>query len=145
MFTSHTLLGSARTVSLVTRFYGAQVGRSTGMKELLSYKGIGQKQASKIMRQVGLDPRIRNQDMNTYDRQAIDSQLQDILPFTGRYLVDEMKKNIRRLIEARTWRGQRHLRSLPARGQNTHSNAKTQRRLGPRRVRFEKKGDEDAE
>jgi small subunit ribosomal protein S13 len=42
---------------------------------------------------------------------------------------------IRKMVEIKTWRGIRHQMSLPVNGQRTHANAKTQRKLGPGRLR----------
>jgi len=92
--------------------------------------GIGQSRSRGILGQAGVEPFRKVKDLTedevTRIRQVIDEQ--------GNVEGDlrkEIGQNIKRLIEIGAYRGLRHRRSLPVRGQRTHTNART--RKGPRR------------
>jgi len=92
--------------------------------------GIGQARSRALLEQVGVSPFQKVKDLTedevTRIRQAIEEQ--------GNVEGDlrkEIGQNIKRLIEIGCYRGLRHRRSLPVRGQRTHTNART--RKGPRR------------
>jgi small subunit ribosomal protein S13 len=92
--------------------------------------GIGQSRSRALLEQVGVNPFQKVKDLTedevTRIRQAIEEQ--------GNVEGDlrkEIGQNIKRLIEVGCYRGLRHRRSLPVRGQRTHTNART--RKGPRR------------
>src|SRR5437867_3275325 len=97
---------------------------------LTSIYGIGQERAKKLAAKANVDhtKKIRDltEDEINHLRQAIEQE--------GRVEGDlrkEIQMNIRRLIEIQAYRGIRHRRNLPVRGQRTHTNART--RKGPRR------------
>src|SRR5262245_26725671 len=97
---------------------------------LTSIYGIGQERARKLAAKAGVDHTKKVRDLTEDEvnhlRQAIESE--------GRVEGDlrkEIQMNIRRLIEIQAYRGIRHRRNLPVRGQRTHTNART--RKGPRR------------
>lgn len=97
---------------------------------LTAIYGIGQARARSICSQARVDVTKKVKDLTedevTRLRQTIESE--------GRVEGDlrkEMQMNIRRLIEIQCYRGLRHRRNLPVRGQRTHTNART--RKGPRR------------
>jgi small subunit ribosomal protein S13 len=97
---------------------------------LTAIYGIGQPRARLLCAKAGVDvnKQVKNltEDEVTRLRNAIESE--------GRVEGDlrkEMQMNIRRLIEIQCYRGLRHRRNLPVRGQRTHTNART--RKGPRR------------
>jgi len=97
---------------------------------LTSIYGIGQARAQKLCEKAHVDHFKRVKDLTEEEvnriRQAIESE--------GRVEGDlrkEMQMNIRRLIEIQCYRGLRHRRNLPVRGQRTHTNART--RKGPRK------------
>ena len=97
---------------------------------LTSIYGIGQARAQKLCEKAQVDHFKRVKDLTEEEvnrlRQAIESE--------GRVEGDlrkEMQMNIRRLIEIQCYRGLRHRRNLPVRGQRTHTNART--RKGPRK------------
>jgi small subunit ribosomal protein S13 len=97
---------------------------------LTSIYGIGQERARKLAEKANVDhtKKIRDltEDEINHLRQAIEQE--------GRVEGDlrkEIQMNIRRLIEIQAYRGIRHRRNLPVRGQRTHTNART--RKGPRR------------
>ena len=97
---------------------------------LTSIYGIGQERARKLADKANVDPLKKIRDLTEDEvnrlRQAIEQE--------GRVEGDlrkEVQMNIRRLIEIQAYRGIRHRRNLPVRGQRTHTNART--RKGPRR------------
>jgi small subunit ribosomal protein S13 len=97
---------------------------------LTSIYGIGQPRSRAICAKSGVDPTKKIKDLTEEEvnqiRQTIESE--------GRVEGDlrkEIQMNIRRLIETQCYRGMRHRRNLPVRGQRTHTNART--RKGPRK------------
>ena len=93
--------------------------------------GIGRTRSSEILEQTGVDPGTRIKDLTESEisriREAIDTN----------YVVEgdlrrEVNMNIKRLIEIGSYRGLRHRRNLPVRGQRTRTNART--RKGPRKT-----------
>ncbi len=98
---------------------------------LTAIYGIGQSRARAVCAQAEVEPTKKIKDLTedeiTRLRQAIESE--------GRIEGDlrkEIQMNIRRLIDIQAYRGIRHRRNLPVRGQRTHTNART--RKGPRRA-----------
>ena len=93
--------------------------------------GVGKHNAAKIIGQAGLDPTIRVKDLSESDvahlREILDRDYQ-----VEGDLRREVNANIRRLIEIGSYRGLRHRRGLPTRGQNTRGNART--RKGPKKT-----------
>ena len=89
--------------------------------------GIGRTTAQKILTAVGIEP-------TTKVSQLDDSQLDAIRAEVGNYMTEgdlrrEVSMNIKRLVDLGCYRGIRHRRNLPVRGQNTKNNART--RKGP--------------
>ena len=98
--------------------------------------GIGRTSANKILAQAGVNPDIRVKDLSEED----EAKLREII---GRdYVVEgDLRRNvamdIKRLTEIGCYRGIRHRKGLPVRGQNTKQNART--RKGPKRTQGGKK------
>ncbi|MDE6013985.1 MAG: 30S ribosomal protein S13 [Anaeroplasmataceae bacterium] len=97
--------------------------------------GIGNSTAEKILKDAGVSVDIRTKDLTEEQLQAIRSQV-------TKYKVEgdlrrEVALNIKRLMEIGCYRGMRHRRNLPCRGQNTRNNARTCK--GPRRTIANKK------
>ncbi len=94
---------------------------------LTSIYGVGPKRASDIAKRLGIEPHIRMRDLreeNLADiRNAID---REGIAIEGD-LRRERQLNVRRLTDIQCYRGQRHRRGLPARGQRTKTNARTKR------------------
>jgi small subunit ribosomal protein S13 len=93
--------------------------------------GIGRTRAVQILGQARVDGAIKVKDLT--DEQA--SSIQRVINNEGRVEGDlrkAMSLDIKRLIEIGSYRGMRHRRNLPVRGQRTHTNARTRR--GPRRT-----------
>ena len=90
--------------------------------------GIGQPRALKILDKAGVDPYAK---MTTLDEEQL-NKIRNVIEQEGEIEGDLRKEvglNIKRLIEIQSYRGLRHRRSLPVRGQRTHTNART--RKGP--------------
>ena len=111
--------------------FGVDLPREKRVEIGLTYiYGIGRTTATKLCAETGVDPATRVKDLTedevTKLRDAID----------GKYLVEgdlrrETSQNIKRLMDIGCYRGLRHRKGLPVRGQRTHTNART--RKGPRR------------
>jgi len=98
--------------------------------------GIGNTTATKILTEAGIDENIRVKDL-TMDQEKI---LRDIIQTKYRVegeLRTKVALDIKRLMEIGCYRGLRHKRGLPVRGQRTHTNART--RKGPRAGAIKKK------
>lgn len=92
--------------------------------------GIGRAQSRKVLEAAKVDAATKVKDLTEDEARRIRDVIQDDCRVEGD-LRKEVGQNIRRLIEIGSYRGVRHRRSLPARGQRTHTNART--RKGPRR------------
>ena len=92
--------------------------------------GIGRARSLSILVRAGIDPNTKVKDLTEEEVSKIRQIIEDEGAVEGD-LRKETAMNIRRLIEVGSYRGMRHRRSLPARGQRTHTNART--RKGPRR------------
>jgi len=104
----------------------------------LSYiYGVGRQNAKVILKEVGIDVQRRAKDLS-------EDELAKIIGILDRsYLVEgalrrQVQQNVSRLRDIQSYRGNRHRRSLPVRGQRTRSNART--RKGPRKTVAGKKG-----
>ncbi len=121
----------------MARIAGVDLPRNKRMEIALTYiYGIGKTLSRRILKQadVALDKRTDNLDENEIRR------IRDILE--AEYKVEgdlrrETSMNIKRLLDLGCYRGLRHRRGLPVRGQRTHTNART--RKGPRKGMLRKK------
>ena len=99
--------------------------------------GIGRPLASKILQQAGVDPQKRTKALTDEEISKITQVIQTTYKVEGD-LRREVTAHIKRLIDVGTYRGTRHKRGLPVRGQRTRTNARS--RKGPRpRVGVRKK------
>ncbi len=89
--------------------------------------GIGPTNSKRIVREVGLGHNPRVRDLNEEDLARIRSAIDRAGILIEGDLRREVQMNIRRLIEIQAYRGLRHRRSLPTRGQRTRTNARTRR------------------
>ena len=118
----------------MARIAGVDVPRDKRIEIALTYiYGIGLTTSKRILSLAGVSPDIRTKDLN--DTQV--SKLRDVIAkqLQGRVEGDlrrQIALNIKRLIEIGTYRGQRHRRGLPVRGQRTRTNARTRR--GPKKT-----------
>lgn len=113
----------------MARIASIDLPRDKRIEVALTYiYGIGQPTATKICKETGVDPDVRVKDMSEDDvgkiREYIDHNL--IVEGDKRR---EAQLNIKRLIEVGCYRGTRHRKGLPVRGQRTKTNART--RKGP--------------
>ena len=92
--------------------------------------GIGRTRSNSILHRAGINPDTKVRDMNEDEVGRIRKILEEEGNIEGE-LRKELSLNIRRLIEIGSYRGLRHRRNLPVRGQRTHTNART--RKGPRK------------
>ncbi len=121
----------------MARIAGVDLPKDKRVEIGLTYiYGIGLSTSRKILQKAGIDPNIRVQDLTEEDageiRKIIDSEI-----MTEGDLRRETSLNIKRLMEIGSYRGIRHRRGLPVRGQNTKTNART--RKGPKRLAGKKK------
>ena len=98
--------------------------------------GIGLATAKKIISETGINPDTRVKDLSESDVAALREYIEHNLRVEGD-LKSEVSLNIKRLIEIGCYRGVRHRKSLPVRGQSSKRNART--RKGPRRTVAKKK------
>jgi len=92
--------------------------------------GVGRTRSRSLLYRVGVNPDTKIQDMTEEQVNAVRNILEGEGAVEGD-LRKEISMNIKRLIEMGAYRGLRHRRGLPVRGQRTHTNART--RKGPRR------------
>ncbi|WP_028574907.1 30S ribosomal protein S13 [Desulfonatronovibrio hydrogenovorans] len=98
--------------------------------------GIGRTTSLKILDSTGIDWTKSTDDLSPEEVNVIRNELESKYKVEGD-LRREVTANIKRLMDIGCYRGLRHRRSLPARGQRTHTNART--RKGPRRTTIKKK------
>lgn len=99
--------------------------------------GIGQSTSREILSRLGIDEMIRTDDLTDSDINDIRKVIDNECKVEGE-LRNEMSMNIKRLMDLGGYRGLRHRKSLPVRGQRTSTNART--RKGPKRSAVKKKG-----
>ena len=115
----------------MARIAGVDLPRNKRMEVALTYiHGVGRSSAGKILAQAGVDP-DKKTDAIADDELVRLRQLIDGYKVEGD-LRREVAVNIKRLMDIGSYRGLRHRRNLPVRGQRTHTNART--RKGPRRT-----------
>ena len=116
----------------MARIAGVDLPRDKRVEIGLTYIfGIGRPTSRNILAQAGIDPDIRvhrlsDEEINRL-RRVIDTQFR-----VEGMLRSEIARNIKRLMDIGSYRGMRHRRGLPVRGQRTHTNARTKK--GPRRA-----------
>jgi small subunit ribosomal protein S13 len=93
--------------------------------------GIGTKLAKQILEELEIDPATKAKDLLDADVNRIREYIEKSLRVEGD-LRRQVSLNIKRLMDLGTYRGLRHRKGLPSRGQRTHTNART--RKGPRRA-----------
>lgn len=121
----------------MARIAGVDLPRDKRVEIGLTYiYGIGQTTASRILAETGIDPDTRVRDLEENDVNKIRDYIDHNLKVEGD-LRRETSMNIKRLIEIGCYRGVRHRKGLPVRGQSTKQNART--RKGPKRTQGGKK------
>ncbi len=116
----------------MARIAGIDLPRQKRVEIALTYiYGIGVTRSNRVLQQAGIERAVRVKDLSEEEV----SRIAKILDGEGSVEGDLRKDtatNIKRLMEIGSYRGGRHRRNLPVRGQRTHTNART--RKGPRRA-----------
>jgi len=123
----------------VARIAGVDLPREKRVEIGLTYiYGIGLTTSQTIVRETAIDPATRVRDLTEEEVVRLREYIDKNLKIEGD-LRREVSQNIKRLMEIGCYRGLRHRKGLPVRGQRTHTNART--RKGPRRqIGAKKKG-----
>ena len=120
------------------RIAGVDIPADKKIKVSLRYiYGVGPSNAMTILKEAGIDPERRAKDLTEEELAKIIGLLDKDVLVEGA-LRRSIQQNIARLREIGSYRGNRHRRALPVRGQRTRSNART--RKGPRKTVAGKKG-----
>jgi small subunit ribosomal protein S13 len=115
----------------MARIAGVDLPRQKRVEIALTYiYGIGVARSNKILGQAGIDASVRVKDLSEEEASRI-AKIIDAEGGVEGDLRKEVALHIKRLMEIGSYRGGRHRRNLPVRGQRTHTNART--RKGPRR------------
>ncbi len=116
----------------MARISGVDLPRNKRLEVALTYIfGIGPHIAKQVLKKSGLSPDMRSDDLD----ETHVALLRDVIE--GNFTVEgdlrrEVSMNVNRLMDLGCYRGLRHRRGLPCRGQRTHTNART--RKGPKRL-----------
>lgn len=117
----------------MARIVGVEIPGDKRIEIALRYiYGIGPGNSRQILARAGIDPNIRAKDLSEAQLSQIVHAIQE-----GKYVIEgdlrrEIGMNLKRLQSIRCYRGIRHMRGLPVRGQRTSTNART--RKGPRKT-----------
>ena len=115
----------------MARLVGVDLPRDKRIEVGLTYiYGIGLTTSKKILAETGINPDTRTNDLTEEDLVKLRDYIQNNIKVEGD-LHREVSQNIKRLMEIGCYRGLRHRKGLPVRGQRTHTNART--RKGPRK------------
>jgi len=116
----------------LTRIAGVDLPKGKRIEIGLSYiYGIGRSNSQKILQMAGVDFDIKSDQLSEDEVTKIRKVIDESYNVEGD-LRREISMNIKRLMDMGCYRGLRHRKGLPARGQRTHTNART--RKGPRRI-----------
>jgi len=122
----------------MARIAGVDLPRNKRIEIALTYiYGLGRKAANVVLTQAGISRDKRSDDLDENDVRKIRDAIEANFRVEGD-LRRDVQLNIKRLMDLGCYRGTRHRRGLPARGQRTHTNART--RKGPRRMAVKKMG-----
>ena len=115
----------------MARLVGVDLPRDKRIEVGLTYiYGIGLTTSKKILAETGVNPDVRVKDLSEEDLGKLRDYIQENLTVEGD-LHREVSQNVKRLMEIGCYRGLRHRKGRPVRGQRTHTNART--RKGPRK------------
>jgi len=121
----------------VARIAGIDLPKNKRLEVALTYiYGIGRATARQILAETGLDPNMNSDRLSEVDVAKIRETIDRSYKVEGD-LRREVSMNIKRLMDLGCYRGLRHRRGLPVRGQRTHTNART--RKGPRKMQIGKR------
>ncbi len=115
------------------RIIGVDIPKEKKIEIALTYLyGIGRVQSNLVLKEAGIDPHKRAKDLSDEEVQRITQTLQKSALRIEGDLRRDISQNIKRLMDIGSWRGMRHKKGLPARGQRTRTNART--RKGKKRL-----------
>jgi small subunit ribosomal protein S13 len=115
----------------MARIAGVDLPREKRVQVALTYiYGIGETTAKLIVEKAGINPVTRTKDLTDDETRKIREAIEQTTKVEGD-LRREISLNIKRLMDLACYRGLRHRRGLPVRGQRTHTNART--RKGPKK------------
>ena len=121
----------------MARIAGIDLPREKRVEIALTYiYGIGRTSANKILAETGINPDTRVKDLTEEDEIKLSKVIADSYVVEGD-LRREVAMDIKRLVEIGSYRGMRHRKGLPVRGQRSKTNART--RKGPKRTVANKK------
>ena len=121
----------------MARIAGVDLPRTKRVEIALTYiYGIGRHRSNLVLAAAGVSPDVRVKDLTEDDVRKITRVLEEEGRVEGD-LRKEISMNIKRLVEIGSYRGMRHRRNLPVRGQRTRTNSRT--RKGPRKGAIPKK------
>ncbi len=121
----------------MARIAGVDLPKNKRIEIALTYiYGIGRSRAKEIIEKTGVDPDVRTYNLTDDDIAKIRNYIDNNFKVEGD-LRKEVTQNIKRLMEIGCYRGLRHRKGLPVRGQKTRTNART--RKGPRGAAIAKK------
>jgi small subunit ribosomal protein S13 len=116
----------------VARIAGVNIPREKRVEIGLTYiYGIGRSTANEVLKELGLNPDTKVRDLTEEEVARLRAHIDGNLTVEGD-LRRERSQNIKRLMEIGCYRGLRHRRGLPVRGQRTRTNART--RKGPKKT-----------
>ena len=122
----------------MARIAGVDLPRNKRIEIALTYIfGLGRHAANVVLTQAGISPDKRSDDLDENDVRKIRDAIEANFRVEGD-LRRDIQLSIKRLMDLGCYRGTRHRRGLPVRGQRTHTNART--RKGPRRMAIKKQG-----
>ncbi|MBS1241611.1 MAG: Ribosomal protein [Gemmatimonadetes bacterium] len=116
----------------MARIAGVDLPREKRVEVALTYiHGIGRPTSLKLLEESGVGPDTRVRDLSDAEVARLRQVIERSVRVEGS-LRTEVAMNIKRLMDIGSYRGSRHRRGLPVRGQRTHTNARTKK--GPRRA-----------
>jgi small subunit ribosomal protein S13 len=116
----------------MARIAGVDLPRGKRIEIALTYVyGVGRTGAKRILEATGINPDLRTYELTDEDASRLRREIEQNYKVEGA-LRTEVSMNIKRLMDIGCYRGLRHRRGLPVRGQRTHTNARTKK--GPRRA-----------
>jgi small subunit ribosomal protein S13 len=122
----------------LARIAGVDLPKGKRIEIGLTYiYGIGRTTSNRILSKINIDPGTKTDDLSESEINSIRKVMDDECKVEGE-LRTEISMNIKRLMDLGCYRGIRHRRGLPVRGQRTSTNART--RKGPKRSAVKKKG-----
>lgn len=114
------------------RILGVDIPKEKRIEIALTYLyGVGRALSNKILKEANINPDTRAKDLTDEEVSRITSVVQKEYKVEGD-LRREISQNVKRLMDIGSYKGLRHKRGLPVRGQRTRTNART--RKGPRRM-----------